>query len=41
MIGKLEQTFIDDCPYGPDGLLLDEILESKKAAGAAGKGNQP
>jgi hypothetical protein len=27
MIGKLEQTFIDDCPYGPEGLLIDEILE--------------
>jgi hypothetical protein len=23
----LEQQFIDDCPYGPGGLLLDEILE--------------
>jgi hypothetical protein len=23
----LEQGFIDDCPYGPEGMLLDEILE--------------
>jgi hypothetical protein len=23
----LEQAFIDDCPYGPGGLLLDEVLE--------------
>ncbi|MDP3277012.1 MAG: hypothetical protein Q8Q09_17605 [Deltaproteobacteria bacterium] len=23
----LEQAFVDDCPYGPDALLLDEILE--------------
>lgn len=22
----LEQAFIDDCPYGPGGLLLDEVL---------------
>ena len=23
----LEQDFIDDCPYGPEGMLIDEILE--------------
>jgi hypothetical protein len=23
----LDPAFIDDCPYGPDGMLLDEILE--------------
>ena len=26
-IGPLEQAFIDDCFYGPEALLLDEILE--------------
>lgn len=24
---KLEQAFIDDCPYGPDALLIDEVVE--------------
>lgn len=23
----LEQAFIDDCPYGPGGLLIDDVLE--------------
>lgn len=23
----LEQDFVDDCPYGPGGLLIDEVLE--------------
>ena len=23
----LDQAFVDDCPYGPGGLLIDEILE--------------
>ncbi|MEW5742241.1 MAG: hypothetical protein AB1938_25215 [Myxococcota bacterium] len=23
----LEQAFIDDCPYGPDALLMDRVLE--------------
>jgi 3-hydroxymyristoyl/3-hydroxydecanoyl-(acyl carrier protein) dehydratase len=23
----LDQAFVDDCPYGPGGLLIDELLE--------------
>ena len=33
MTHKLEQAFIDDCPYGPEALLLEEILEIDAAAG--------
>ncbi|MCB9653781.1 MAG: hypothetical protein H6729_06590 [Deltaproteobacteria bacterium] len=29
----LEQAFIDDCPYGPGGILIDEILLIDKAGG--------
>jgi len=29
----LDAAFVDDCPYGPGGLLLDEILEVDAAAG--------
>lgn len=29
----LEPAFVDDCPYGPGGLLLDEILEVDAEAG--------
>lgn len=28
----LDPTFVADCPYGPDGVLLDEILEVDVAA---------
>ena len=29
----LEPAFLADCPYGPDGLLLDEVLRIDRAAG--------
>jgi 3-hydroxymyristoyl/3-hydroxydecanoyl-(acyl carrier protein) dehydratase len=29
----LDPEFVADCPYGPGGLLLDEILEIDRAAG--------
>ena len=29
----LDPEFVADCPYGPGGLLLDEILEVDRAAG--------
>lgn len=27
---KLEQAFVDDCPYAPEALLIDEIVEIDK-----------
>lgn len=33
MTSKLDPAFVADCPYGPEGLLLEEILEIDKAAG--------
>jgi 3-hydroxymyristoyl/3-hydroxydecanoyl-(acyl carrier protein) dehydratase len=29
----LDPAFVADCPYGPDGLLIDEILEIRKSDG--------
>jgi hypothetical protein len=29
---KLDQAFIDDCPYAPDALFLDEVLELDREA---------
>ncbi|HZU81894.1 MAG TPA: hypothetical protein VE987_03210, partial [Polyangiaceae bacterium] len=29
----LDPAFVDDCPYGPDGLLLDEVLRIDRDAG--------
>ena len=28
----LDQAFIDDCPYGPDALLIDDIVEIDRDA---------
>jgi len=32
-VAPLDPAFVADCPYGPDGLLLDAILEVDRVAG--------